>query len=171
MSRVRLFFDGGLATIWGPVPPPRLQHETATAEQLGDTGFARLSRKTDVATESVRRCRPRCTTSPSYGIGTASSLGGAESASLHSTHLGEVQHRLVTPASGREVKYCDERVCLSVGWLVGCLFAYFRNHTSKLYKIFNRSMLGLPMHVARSLLAMLRYVMYFRVCGLRHICS
>jgi len=61
--------------------------------------------------------------------------------------------------------YCGERICMSVGLSV-CPLAYHRNRMTKLHEIFCtyylRPWLGHS-------LTTLQHLLYFRLCGLRHV--
>jgi len=60
-------------------------------------------------------------------------------------------------APGRGVKYCDQRVCLSV-----CPLLYLENHTSKFHLIFCTCCQSPWLYPP---VTAMRYVMYFLFCG------
>jgi len=66
-----------------------------------------------------------------------------------------------SPPPGEGAKYCDQHVCV---WV--CSLAYFKRHTSDLYKIVSTSYLWPSLG---SFLTTVRYVMNFRFCGWRHV--
>jgi len=79
---------------------------------------------------------------------------------------GACQKLLLRPVRGAE--YCDQFVCLSVVCVSVCLSV--RKHISGTAgPIFTKFLYRFPVAVARPPLAELRYVMYFRFYGWRHI--
>ena len=71
-----------------------------------------------------------------------------------------VMNERTSSAIGRGAKYCDKRFCLSV-----CLLPYLRNNNTN----FIRRSAYLPVLWLGPPLMALRYFMYFRFCGLRHV--
>ena len=66
----------------------------------------------------------------------------------------------------RGAKYSDEYVCVCVSVCLSvCPRGYLWNHMRDLYQFLSM----LPMALARSFPASLRYVMYFRFCGWHHV--
>ena len=58
---------------------------------------------------------------------------------------------------GKDVRYCDTYVCLSV-----CPLEYLRNHSAEPYQIYYARCLWLRLSPP---LTAVPYVMYFRFCG------